>query len=324
MSMKTINWMAAALAVAALAVGTTAARAQDKAASAASAPAKAGAQRTFATPEEAAAALATAVRSADPKAMIEVIGPAAKKWLSSGDKVADTADWKNFLVAYDKKHAIDRKGDDRAMLDVGDSAWPFPAPLVKKADRWMFDAEAGGEEIINRRVGRNELDTIKTMQAIVDAQREYAFNDADHNGITAYAARFLSSPGKKDGLYWQTKAGDAPSPLGPLVVQAVREGYSHGLKSAGPPQPYHGYYFRMLTAQGKDAPGGAYDYMVKGMMFGGFAVVAWPAAYGSSGVKTFIVNHDGVVYEADLGDATASEAAKMKLFNPGKGWAAVK
>jgi len=319
--MKTTQWIAAALAGAVLAFGAVAVQAQGKPAPAAASAAKAGAQKSFATPEDAAAALAAAVRAGDVNALIEVIGPASRNWLSSGDKVADRNDWAVFLAAYDKKHTVTRPNDMSATLEVGDDAWPFPAPLVKKADRWMFDAEAGGEELVNRRIGRNELDTIQTLRAIVDAQREYAATDADHNGITSYASKFASSPGKKDGLYWPTKAGEPRSPLGALVAQAVRQGYG-GSKSG--PQPYHGYLFRMLTGQGKDAPGGKYDYMVKGYMFGGFAVVAWPASYGNSGVKTFIVNHDGVVYEADLGPATASEAAKMTLFNPGKGWTAVK
>lgn len=316
--MKTTKWMAAVFAGATLAVLAIGTPAQDKPVAAASSPVKAMAPRSFVTPEDAATALADAVRAGDVKAMLEVIGPASKSWLFSGDKVADAADWKRFLAGYDKKHDFEWQGDAKAVLTAGDDGWPFPAPLVKKADKWVFDADAGREEIINRRVGRNELDTIQTLLAIVDAQREYAVNDADHNGINTYATRFTSSPGKKDGLYWPTKAGESPSPLGPVVAHAVRQGYTSA--GTGKPQPYHGYYFRMLTAQGKDAPGGAYDYLVKGAMFGGFAVVAYPATYGNSGVQTFIVNHDGVVYERDLGAATATEAAKMTLFNPGKGW----
>ena len=202
------------------------------------------------------------------------------------------------------------------------TTWPFPAPIVKKGDKWSFDADAGREEVINRRVGRNELDTIQTMLAIVDAQREYAAGDADGNGYADYATRFMSKPGKKDGLYWETKAGEPQSPLGPVVAQAVREGYI-AIGKARKPAPYNGYYYRILTKQGKDAPGGAYDYMVKGKLFGGFAVVAYPSSYGNSGVKSFLVNHDGVVWEKDLGPSSAVEAGKMKAYNPDKTWSKV-
>jgi hypothetical protein len=248
-----------------------------------------------------------------------VIGPNSKRWLSSGDKVADAAGWRRFLAAYEKKHEIVKQGDAKAVLNAGDDDWSFPAPLIRKAGKWAFDAQAGNEEVLNRRIGRNELDTMQTLLAMVDAQREYASSDADGNGYNDYAARFMSSPGKKDGLYWPTKAGSPASPLGPLAARAVREGYGAQAK-AGKPQPFHGYYYRMLTGQGKDAPGGAFDYLVKGRMFGGFAVVAYPASYGNSGVQTFIVNHDGVVYERDLGPGTVAEVAKMTRFNPGKGW----
>jgi hypothetical protein len=205
------------------------------------------------------------------------------------------------------------------VLNVGKDDFPFAAPIVKRADKWAFDAEAGREEAINRRVGRNELDTIQALLALVDAQREYATMDADANRLADYASRFISSPGKKDGLYWPTKEGEPPSPLGPFAAKAVQEGY--GARAAtGKPQPFHGYFFRMLKAQGASAAGGKYDYEVKGRMLGGFAAVAWPAKYGVSGVMTFIVNHDGVVYEKDLGANTASLAQKMTRFDPDKTW----
>ena len=313
--MNTRTWIAAALmGIGAIAAGPLA-QAQDKPAPAPSSAAKAEAQKTFATAGEAAAALADAVRAGDMHAMLEVIGPASRSWLFSGDRVADRADWKKFLDAYDAKHALEPQGDAKTVLAVGDQDWPFPAPIVKKGGRWMFDAEAGRREILLRRVGHNELDTIQTLLAIVDAQREYASSDS--KGMAAYAARFASTPGKHDGLYWPTKAGEPPSPLGPLVGDAVRGGYAGG---SGQPQPYHGYLFRMLSGQGKDAPGGAFDYMVDGRMFGGFAVVAYPAKYRVSGVMTFIVNYDGVVYQKDLGAATAAEASKMTRFDPGPGW----
>lgn len=317
--MKKTQWMTAAFAALTLALAATGLQAQDKKAPVASTAAKAPAQKQYATPEEAVTALVDAVRAEDANRLLSVIGPKSKSWLFSGDKVADKAAWKKFLAAYDVKNNLTKEGDAKAVLGVGDDNWTFPAPLIRKADQWAFDADAGREEIINRRVGRNELDTMQTLLAIVDAQREYALHDADGNGLADYAARFASTPGKKDGLYWPTKEGEPPSPLGPLVAKAVREGYG-GKAAAGKPRPYHGYIYRILTAQGKDAPGGAYSYLLHGKLFGGFAVLAYPATYGASGVKSFMVNHEGVVYESDLGPKTATQAAKIKQFNPGPGW----
>ena len=271
----------------------------------------------FATPEEGAAALAAAVRAMDPKALVAVVGPSSKDWIFSGDKVADRARWQEFLTLYDAKHAIEMSGDAKATVTVGDEAWPFPAPLVKTAAGWHFDAEAGREEALKRRVGRNELDTIQTMLAIVDAQREYARVDYDKDGFPTYARLFRSSPGKKDGLYWPAVPNEPQSPLGDLVAEAAREGYK---QTEAAPQPYHGYLFRMLTAQGPAAHGGAFDYVVRGKLFGGFAVIAWPAKYANSGIMTFMVNYEGVVYQSDLGDDTPALAAKIKRFNPDKTW----
>jgi hypothetical protein len=317
--MKTTRWMAALVAGTAIAIAAGGAQAQEtKAAPASKAAPKAAAQRTFATPDEAVKALVTAVRANDVEGVVAVIGPKSRSWLFTGDKVSDATEWKNFLAAFDKKNAIVKQGDAKAELVIGDD-WPFPAPLVAKAGKWSFDAEAGREEVMNRRVGRNELDTIQTLLAMVDAQREYAAADSDKNGLHDYAMRIRSTSGKKDGLYWEAKPGEPMSPLGPLVAKAVREGYGANIKSEKP-LPYNGYYYRILTAQGKDAPGGAYDYVVKGKLFGGFAVVAWPASYRNSGVKTFLVNHEGVVYEKDLGAATPQVAASMKSFNPDKTW----
>ena len=303
--MNTTKWLAATFVTAALAAPQPVA------------------QRTFTTPADAAATLVQAVRDKNVNLLVEVVGPESRDWLFSGDKVADGADWGRFVAAYDKKHEIVMQGDAKAMLNVGADVWPFPAPLVSKSGQWHFDAEAGREEILNRRVGRNELDTIQTLLAIVDAQREYAITDADHSGLTDYASRFKSLPGKKDGLYWPTKEGEPPSPLGLLVANAVREGYE-GIEKPGQSTPYHGYYYRMLTAQGKAARGGAYNYLVNGKLFGGFAAVAYPATYGVSGVETYIVNHVGVVYQKDLGSASGAAAQKMKLFDPGEGWKEVR
>ncbi|HTS84306.1 MAG TPA: DUF2950 domain-containing protein [Usitatibacter sp.] len=280
----------------------------------------AAAQSTFASPEDAAKALADAIRAHDGHALLAVVGPSSRSWLFSGDKVSDENDWKAFLAAYDEKNSIAKTGDAKATLNVGKDDWPFPAPIVKKGGKWSFDAEAGREEIVNRRVGRNELDTIQTMLAIVDAQREYAASDANGSGFPDYARRFVSSPGKKDGLYWKTDAGQPESPLGPLVAEAATEGYGKHARKEGQRPSFHGYHYRMLTAQGKDAPGGVEDYVVGTRLMGGFAVVAWPAKYRSSGVMTFIVNHEGVVYEKDLGPQTASIAESMTRYNPDPTW----
>ncbi|WP_313953844.1 DUF2950 domain-containing protein [Accumulibacter sp.] len=280
-------------------------------------------QSSFATPEDAARALADAVRAEDKQALLAVVGPDSASWLFSGDAVADRADWKKFLTAYDHKHGVDRETDDRGVLVVGDNDWPFPAPLVRQGGRWVFDAAAGREEIINRRVGSNELDTIQTLLAIVDAQREYAASDPDGNGFNDYARYFVSTRGKKDGLFWPVQEGDAASPLGPLVGEATRAGYSRKKAKRDQPVPYHGYYYRMLTAEGKNAPGGAYSYLVDDKMIGGFAVVAYPARYGVSGVMSFMVNHDGTVYQKDLGEKTEAAASAMRSYNPDSSWTMV-
>lgn len=286
------------------------------------APAKT-AQKTYAAPEEAAKALADAIRADDMKALLAVVGPDARGWLSSGDDVADREGRKRFVAAYDRKHAISRAADDKVFLTVGEDDWPFPAPLLRQAKGWAFDAQAGREEIINRRIGRNELDTIQTLLAIVDAQREYAGADPDRNGFHDYARRFRSSPGKKDGLFWPTAAGEPNSPLGSLIAVAAREGYGQGKADDGKPGAYHGYRYRILTAQGRNAPGGAYSYLVKERLIGGFAVVAYPVQHGSSGVMTFIVNHDGVVYQKNLGPGTEGAASKMRSYDPDASWKAV-
>lgn len=276
-------------------------------------------QQTYASPDDAAKALADALRSGDRKAVLAIVGPASRSWLSSGDAVADHADWQRFLTAYDQKNAITPLADGRSMLLIGEEGWPFPAPLVKAARGWKFDAAAGREEILNRRIGRNELDTIQTLLAVVDAQREYAAGDLDGNGFHDYAKRFISTEGRRDGLFWPTAENEAPSPLGPLVGNAAREGY--GKKTAAEAlRAYHGYRYRLLTGQSSNAPGGPYDYLVKGKLLGGFGIVAYPARYGVSGVMSFIVSHDGNVFERNLGPSTESIAAKMSRFDPDAGW----
>jgi len=283
------------------------------------APQKKAEQKVFTTPAETAAALVEALRNNDKNLLLAAIGRSSGNWLSSGDEVEDRREKEQFIAAYDRKNSISHKEDDKAILQVGEDDWPFPAPIVRKGNGWVFDAIAGREEIINRRVGRNELDTIQTLLAAVDAQREYAAGDLDGNGYNDYARRFISHKGKKDGLYWPVKAGEPLSPLGPLVGAASREGY--GKKSGGnKPAPYHGYRYRLLDEQGKDAPGGAYSYLVKNKLIGGFAIVAYPAKYDVSGVMTFIVSFDGVVYQKDLGKSTDATAVGMRLYNPDKSW----
>lgn len=319
---KTICRLTLALSAsfAAVAVAPACAQAPAKPAAAASAkPAQSGAQRTFASPEEAVKSLVDAARAADMKAVFAIIGPGSEAWISSGDAVQDERDRQRFLAAYDEKNALEKKDAGSYILAIGADAWPFAVPIVNRSGRWEFDAKAGREEVANRRIGRNELDTIKALSEVVNAQRQYAATDPDGNGIADYAPRFIAREGKKDGLYWPAKPGEAASPLGPLVGLASKEGYGKQA-GAGEPGPYRGYLYRILTAQGKDAPGGAQDYLVKGKLTGGFAVVAYPAKYGVSGFMTFIVCRDGVIYQKNLGTATASAAASMTRYNPDKTW----
>ncbi|HET9702087.1 MAG TPA: DUF2950 domain-containing protein [Burkholderiales bacterium] len=273
-------------------------------------------QKSFGSPDEAVTALVEAAKAGDPKALEAVLGPEGKK-LGSGDPVQAKREREQFVAAYQEKHELVKDGDARATLVIGKNDWPLPIPLVKAGEGWKFDTAAGREEILNRRIGQNELYTIQVLLAIADAQRDYASADRDGDGLLEYAQNFRSGKGKRDGLYWPVKEGEPPSPLGTLAANAVREGYSGKTVN---PKPYWGYYYRILKAQGKDAPGGAYDYMAKGSMIGGFAIVAYPANYGASGVMSFMVSHDGVVYEKDLGKDTPQAAVKLNKFNPGEGW----
>jgi hypothetical protein len=275
-------------------------------------------QKVFATGEEGVNAFVKALRVDNKEELLAIFGSDANELISSGDEVADKQRQQKFLNAYDEQHKLSPEGD-KLVIIVGNDGWPFPIPLVKQSEQWVFDTAAGKEEILNRRIGRNELDTIQVMLAIVDAQREYAMKSSDGNGLPEYAQKFKSDPGKKNGLYWETKEGEEPSPLGPLFLQAKKEGYFKN-ESAEGPQPYHGYFYRILTAQGANALGGAFDYIIDGKMIGGFAVIAYPAEYGNSGVMTFIVNHDGVVCQKNLGEDTEQEAQNIKLFDPDKTW----
>ena len=230
--------------------------------------------------------------------------------------MSDRRTRERFVALYDEKHRLEA-GGGKVVLVVGNNDFPLPIPIVPDGPSWRFDTAAGKEEIVNRRIGQNELNTIQVCLAYVDAQREYYARDPDGDALLQYARKFASSPGKRDGLHWPTKPGEPPSPLGLLVVKARAEGYS---KRSPNPVAYWGYYYRILTAQGKDAPGGAYSYLAHGQMMGGFALVAYPAQFGVSGVMTFIVNHDGVVYQKDLGPNSAAIARAMKEFNPDSSW----
>jgi hypothetical protein len=280
--------------------------------------AAAEAQKSFASPDAAVAALVDAVKLNDQPLMKAILGRHSGKLVSSGDPVADERGRAAFIKAYGESNQLAVEGGTRATLVIGKNSWPFPIPLVKSGGGWRFDAQQGEHEILNRRIGRNELAAIQVCAAIVDAEREYAAQDMDGDGVLEYAPRFASTPGKHDGLYWPTKSGGAQSPLGSLLAAAAHDGYAHsGIKAM---TPYHGYYYRILTGQGADAPGGAYDYLVKGKMIGGFAVLAYPARFGASGVMTFIVNQDGKVYEKNLGKKTAGIASKMTEYNPDASW----
>lgn len=271
------------------------------------------AQQGFPNPEDAAAALATAVKAGTSRAMLKVLGRDAADIIESGDDVADANARERFLSAYDARHSIKADGNKKATLILGPDDFPFPIPLVNNNDGWSFDAAAGRREILYRRIGRNELAAIQTCLAYVDAQNEYAEKDRGE-GVGTYAQRIVSRPGKTDGLFWRDDKD--PSPLGELAAHAAAEGYKAGEEA----EPYHGYYYRILKAQGPDAPGGALNYVVKGKMIGGFALVAWPAEYGNSGVMTFLVNHAGTVYQKDLGSRTEFLAKRMIVFDPDHTW----
>lgn len=272
--------------------------------------------RTYPTPEAAMAAVADVAGKGDQQAVDEIFGAGATGVLWSGDPVSDRADGEIVRQMILDRVEVSEDGG-RALVSIGDDDWPFPIPLVKVHDGWRFDLDAGEQEMLNRRVGRNELRTIATMHAYVDAQREYAAVGRDGNP-PAFAQRFRSRPGMHGGLYWATGADDAESPLGPLVAEAVVQGYS---TTDDGPRPFHGYYYRILTAQGPHAPGGAERYVdEQGLMTGGFAAVAWPATWGNSGVMTFIVSDLGIVYQKDLGRDTAKAAGAITSFDPDDAW----
>ena len=272
------------------------------------------AQQIYKTPAEAVDALAAAIKSGAGRAILKVLGSDGEAIISSGDDIADSESRARFAAAYDAKHSVTLEGDNKGVIALGNDDFPFPIPLIRKKAGWQFDTAAGRREILYRRIGRNELDAIQICLAYVDAQNEYAEKDRGE-GEGVYAQRIVSTTGKNDGLYWPLSSGDQ-SPLGELAAQASVEGYKVGAGRI----PYHGYFFRILTQQGPNAPGGMLNYVVRGKMIGGFALLAYPAAYGNSGVATFLVNHTGTVYQKDLGDYTARLATRMMWFDPDQTW----
>jgi hypothetical protein len=271
---------------------------------------------SFPTPDAGVEALVAALQAKDRDRLKSLFGADGMATILSGDPVSDETDRSQFLAAYAAKHALDIKGET-ATLSIGTSDWPFPIPLAHSTEGWSFDVKAGEEEILNRRIGANELYTQQVLLAYADAQFEYAGAFHDGRRIHVYAQRLMSTPGKQDGLYWPTEDGKPQSPLGALVAEANAAGYRPG---EGPAQPYHGYFYKILTAQGPNAPGGAYDYKVNGLLLGGFAAVAWPANWGHSGIMSFMINQAGEVYQKDLGPNTQALAKAMTRFNPDAGW----
>jgi len=270
-------------------------------------------QKTFSSPEEASDALVTAARSNDEKAMLDILGPDGKEIVSSGDETEDAQSRANFAERYQEMHRLVKEPDRTTTLYIGAENWPSPIPLLNKGNSWYFDTEAGKKEILYRRIGRNELSSIRVCQELVAAQKEF---HSTHND--EYAQQIFSDDGQHNGLYWKAPQGESPSPIGPLVASAVAKGYANS--QDGGPTPYRGYYYLVLTRQGKNGPGGAKSYLVNGKMSEGFAFVAYPAEYRSSGVMTFIVGQDGIVYEKDLGKKTEVLAKAMKEYNPNLSW----
>ncbi|HTV90064.1 MAG TPA: DUF2950 domain-containing protein [Stellaceae bacterium] len=282
------------------------------------APAAAVQQNTFATPAAAVAALVAANRAGDLRALLAILGPDAAALISSGDPIADARGRAHFVAAFDQAHKLERAGRAKMILIVGRDRWPMPIPLVRVRSAWRFDTAAGAAAILDRRVGRDELAVIEIFRAYVTAQREYAALRAKAGATTEYAEHLMSTPGQQNGLYWPVKPGQEESPLGPLIADARAEGYAPGAQTH--PQPYYGYYFRILTRQGTYAPGGAKNYVIDSHMTNGFALLAYPATYGDSGIMTFTVNQDGIVYQTNFGAATTRIAPQITEYDPDPRW----
>jgi hypothetical protein len=277
-------------------------------------------QKTFATPDEAVDALFSALKADDDAALVAIMGDKYQSLVVTSDRAANSATRARIVAAMQTYRLIEDEGNDRRVVLIGDQAWPMPIPLAKTGARWRFATEQGENELINRRIGGDERSAIAVLRAYVGAQREYASIDRDGDGVLQYAQHLGSTPGKHDGLYWPADAadGEEASPFGPLVAEA--SAYLKGHKTS---DPYRGYYFKILTRQGKSAPGGAYNYIINGRMIAGFALIAYPSAYGDSGVMTFIVSHNGKVYARDLGKGSLAAGAKMTVFDPDPAWEAV-
>lgn len=278
-------------------------------------PAQDTGQKTFENPQQAVDALMTATRNNDIPALNAVLGPDASTLISSGDETQDKNDRANFVSLYDARHRLVSAGSGKLTLVVGKNQWPLPIPLVKSNGKWSFDSADGAKQLLYRRIGANELAAIKVCQALRQAQLDYAATGHDGNQTGIYAQRFRSQPGTQNGLYWEVAESEPQSPAGPLVADADGEGYEQGTR-----HPYHGYYFRILKAQGPHAYGGAKDYIVDGKMTRGFAILAYPAEFGASGVMTFLVNRRGTVFQKDLGDSTAETARAITAFDPDSSW----
>lgn len=277
-------------------------------------------EANFASPSDAVAALVTATTNHDTNAMHSIFGPEGQT-LVSPDVVQATEGFKLFVQHLTEKTQLITNSEASVTLEIGTNGWPFPIPLVQQDGRWFFDTAAGKKEILARRIGRDELGAINVCRAYVDAQHEYASEDRMGDGVLAYAQHLRSTPGTRDGLFWPAKSGEPLSPLGPLVAQAHGEGYHRTASLMNDERaPYHGYYFKILTRQGKHAPGGKYDYLINGRMIAGFALVAWPAEWGNTGVMTFIVNQQGKVYQQNLGPKTAKLAQAMTTYDPDDAW----
>lgn len=281
--------------------------------------AQAPGQKTFGTPDEAVQALMTAAQAGDTTEMLAIFGPDGKELVTSGDEASDKRERERALKAYKELARLAAEEDGKVFLHLGKDDWPFPIPLMEKDGAWYFDTAAGKEELINRRIGRNELRTIETCKAYVDAQREYASKDLDNDQVLEFAQRIRSTPDHCDGLFWPTVEGRDKSPMGISFANAALDESGPG-KLADPTAPYHGYYFKVLKAQGPAAPGGAYNYVINGNMIAGFAAVAYPSDYGVTGIMTFIVNQQGTVYQQDLGRKTEEIASRMTKFEPDKNW----
>ncbi|MHB8056726.1 MAG: DUF2950 domain-containing protein [Desulfuromonadaceae bacterium] len=276
-------------------------------------------QSGFNSPTEAVNRLVKAVKSNDNKALKKILGPGSENLISSGDPVTDQADRDRFLQLYVEKNSLDLKSSSKVTLTLGKDDFVFPIPLVRKGGTWVFDTRAGRAEILNRRIGNNELAAIEVLKSYLEAQREYVRKDHDGNGVLEFARKLNSTPGTRDGLYWEAGEGEEPSPFGPLVAKADCEGYGDQFRTETL-KPFHGYYFKVLLKQGMNAEGGAFDYLANGRMVLGFAMAAYPARYRASGVMTFIVNQGGIIFQKDLGKTTARIAAEMTQFDPDKSW----